>query len=294
MPGVPDNYPSPFLNKQGQHQYEQFKKNKATLKVRKRVLESYRNGETDIVFRSISHMESTFQKMKNISLNSSVFVEPKSQTCERHALQCEALSSYFLEQEELLRFYALGWISEPNLQELSVLNPELFANQVVKRLEEFGMTCHDADPNGDTPCNIYTSLALKKVYGVDEFYWYRGNKRHYMNANQIYDYLTRGAEGWKLIGEANDQLNLDKAAFYANQGLPVVAVSKGAVHGHIALMMPSLAIETSDLDDWEGFFLPKVTSFFIGRPEKSFYYKKISFAWTSPNGVLFFVKIPEN
>ncbi|WP_456462100.1 hypothetical protein [Reichenbachiella sp.] len=292
VPSVPGDYPSLFVDAIEAQKVEQYRINRDQIRVRLRVLENYQNGIPDKVFSSVGDMERAFQTMNNVSLNTSVYVDPDNETCQNYPFRCEDLSTYYMEQEKLLRYHAMGWISQPTLDELSVLNPALYTRQITNKLKEFGLTCHDADPNGNTPCNIYTSLALKKVYGLDEFFFYHEGQRRYMNSNEIYDYLSRGSNGWRLVGVANNQENLDKAAFYANQGQAVVVVSQGASYGHTAIVMPSLAIETSTLPGWKGLYLPKVTSFFIGKPEKSFFYKKMSYAWSSPNGVLIFVKNP--
>ena len=232
--------------------------------------------------------------INNVSLNTSVFTNTESNMCKSRPLECAELSSTYLEQMKLLRFYSLGWISEPTLIEASVLNPDYFASQVLSDLDEFGRTCNNADPSQNTPCNKYTASLLRKIYGVDDlFVTIRGERRD-MLANEIFAYLATQPNDWQLIGSASKQEALDKASFYANQGAAVVAVSRGKKHGHVAVVMPSLTIETSSSKGWRGLYLPKVTSFFIGRPEKSFYYKKISFAWSSPNGVYFYVKIPKD
>ncbi|MEE4001812.1 hypothetical protein V1T75_15820 [Tenacibaculum sp. FZY0031] len=125
-----------------------------------------------------------------------------------------------------------------------------------------------------SPCNKFVSEALKSAYGVNDFY--STEKNRHMVANEIYKYLKSSSK-WTLLGKANDQNALNSAQGYANIKKAVVAVYKGNVHGHIALILPGTLSQSSS---WN-LKVPNSASFFIYKPDKSYISKKMSFAFSS-------------
>ncbi|SHM62400.1 hypothetical protein SAMN05444266_109231 [Chitinophaga jiangningensis] len=275
-------------------QYEMFKRDLNITKIRLEILDYYRQGKPHPVFTSNADFESFGQRVNQVSRYASVFNDKSSSTYTKFPLQCEMAAKHHTDNLKLLRLYSQGLIPEAVLNDASVLNPELYAYEIGNMLKEFGNSCNAADANGDTPCNLYVSLALNRVYGLEGFYTTNPNgTKRYMAANEIYNYLTGDPRGWKMIGPATMQQNLYDAAFYASQGRAVVYVSPGNPHGHVAIGMPSLCEDVSSGAAYAGLKLPRVTSFFLGRPEASFYNRPISYAWSNPRDVMIFVWEPK-
>lgn len=116
------------------------------------------------------------------------------------------------------------------------------------------------EPIPDYACNIYTATLLNKLYGVDQGLFKRQNGE-WLTANQI---AARAAIDGKFnaIGTALNQSNLDKAAYFATIGKPVIAVYYSKTgHGHVSLLLPGLnAGATSRSGSWE-MWVPLITNY---------------------------------
>ncbi|WGH75490.1 hypothetical protein P8625_15705 [Tenacibaculum tangerinum] len=151
------------------------------------------------------------------------------------------------------------------------LNPN-WKSDLTNMLHEF-LQCNE--PIDDiSPCNKFVSEALQSAYGVNDFY--STEKNRHLIANEIYSYLKTSSK-WTLLGKASDQNTLNNAQGYANLKKAVVAVYKGDVHGHIALILPGTLSQSST---WN-LKVPNSASFFIYKPNKSYIGKKMSFAFSS-------------
>ena len=149
--------------------------------------------------------------------------------------------------------------------------------------------CKPTDPvNDKSPCNYLLSNVLEKGWGLTEFKTPSG----YLSANSIFKLLEERSD-WIKLGAADKQGALNVAQTLANKGFPVIAASEGAVHGHVALIIPG---EESMSGKW-GLDVPNSASFFLGRPHKSYIGKMLSFAWSSDqksNVVIFFkAEVPD-
>ncbi|MBV7530627.1 hypothetical protein [Chitinophaga sp. sic0106] len=297
IPGIPEvgaDHPLKQILTNDGLQYEMFKRDLNITRIRKEILEYYAQGKPHPIFTTNNDFQVYGQRLNQVGRYASVFSDKSSGTYNKYPLQCEQAATHHINNMKLLRLFSEGLIPEAVLNEASVLNPELYAYEIGNMLKEFGNSCNAADANGDTPCNLYVSMALNRIYGLDGFYKTNDNgTKRYMTANEIFNYLGSEPQGWKAIGQATVQQNLYDAAFYASQGRAVVFVSAGQAHGHVAIGMPSLCEDVSGGAAYAGLKLPRVTSFFLGRPEASFYNRPMSYAWSDPRGVMIYVWEPK-
>jgi hypothetical protein len=129
--------------------------------------------------------------------------------------------------------------------------------------------------NDLSPCNRFVGKGLVDVYGVQDFVHGGG----YLTANAIFDYVSTAGNGWKSIGILADADNSLCAQYLANKGTPVIAVIKGAVHGHVAMVLPG---EPKTSQTWGG-FAPNSAAFKYERPTSAQTYvnERLSLAFTA-------------
>lgn len=137
------------------------------------------------------------------------------------------------------------------------------------------MVCRTGDALNDTsPCNTFAGRGLDAIYGVTDFKSGDG----YLTANGIADYLASSSQ-WAALGALFDADNNLCAQALANKAYPVVAVLKGAEHGHIALVIPG---DLGQSGSW-GFSVVNSASFRLNEPGKAYVNGKISLAFSPEN-----------
>lgn len=141
--------------------------------------------------------------------------------------------------------------------------------------------------NDTSACNWFLSRALEKLYGVKDFV--PAGDAEWLSANAIYDHV-RGDPNWSRLGSASDPAVLADAAQGAANGQPVIAASKGNPHGHVALILPGELLPSGSWNQK----VPNSASFFLDETRtvaKAYVGCKLSWAFTSPNGVEIFWRL---
>jgi hypothetical protein len=137
------------------------------------------------------------------------------------------------------------------------------------------LSCKETDPlnvNDQTPCNQFVGHALKRIWGLDDFW----DNNQILDANHIAAYLATHLPPWQLIGVADDQHTLTTAQQFANESVPVVAV-RSAMPGHVALIIPG---KLSSSSHWK-MKVPNSASFFKGHPNASYVGGRLSNAFSA-------------
>lgn len=120
-------------------------------------------------------------------------------------------------------------------------------DQRATRLLSAQLSCDPTAPINDaSPCNRFVGKGLVDLYDASDFV--RGDG--YLSANEIYDYVSKKDNGWKPIGVLANADNSLCAQYLANKGTPVIAAIKGAVHGHVAFVLPG---EPKASTSWGGY-----------------------------------------
>jgi hypothetical protein len=132
------------------------------------------------------------------------------------------------------------------------------------------------------PCNVFTSKALMRIYGINDFI----NGDQHFTANQIYNFIILHPDLWTLLGNASSQDALNQAQGYANLGKAVIAVLKNENGpGHVAIIIPG---ELGNSSNW-GLNVPNSASFFLNKPNKSYVGKNLSYAFSASEKVKVFL-----
>lgn len=160
---------------------------------------------------------------------------------------------------------------------LTSLASDDWQRDVEAMLAEF-MSCGGPTPP-NTPCNIFTSKALKRIYGITDFDRQDGS---FLTANEIASYVEFNTTKWTLLGAGNVQQTLTDAQEYANRKKAIIAVQYNATgHGHVAIILPG-SLQPSG--SWQ-LKCPNSASFFLNRPRQAYVSKPLSFAFTNPTEV---------
>lgn len=157
-------------------------------------------------------------------------------------------------------------------------NEQEWKKDVESMLYEF-MQCKEVIDD-ISPCNHFLGKALKRIYSIDDFE--RPNQpSQFLTANEVATYVTT-SDKWTLLGPASSQEVLNEAQGYANVKKAVIAVLPAQPYGHVAIVLPGNLEESQQ---WGGLKVPNSASFFLNRPQKSYIGKKLSFAFSTPDGV---------
>jgi hypothetical protein len=136
--------------------------------------------------------------------------------------------------------------------------------------------CDPQDRTNDrSPCNTFASRGLEAIYHVTDFKVAGGG---YMSANEIYDNVSLDPH-WAKLGTVFDEDNNLCAQALANNSFPVIAVQKGAGHGHIALVLPGAPARSPS---WK-FLTANSASFFLDQPNTGYINKLLSNAFGEEN-----------
>jgi hypothetical protein len=273
---------------------ERYKSANVIASVSTRVSLNFSNGNTDPVFNSIESYKDIERLINNSLYYAEYFTDAKNEIVNRKPMACANISNGYLYQARLLRYYSQGLIDEYEFRHYSIRDIDLLANDYQELLLEFELSCN-AGNAGDvsTPCNRFTAMALKSIYGIDDFINQpNGDNQQIPFANQMFEMVSRD-EHWHLIGPASNQDANYSAALYAAEGRAVIAIQPSIDHnesGHVVIVLPGIPREGTGNPGYGNVLLPFVASWFKGRPEKTFYYKKLSYAFSNGEGVLFFYR----
>lgn len=257
-----------------------------------RVKNNFSNGTTDPVFSSIEKYNDLKKLLDNSLSYARYFSDSKNEIVKRQPMSSAEISNGYLHQAKLLRFYSEGKITDVQFRDFSIMDLELLAEEYRKLLIEFDISCN-AGNAGDvaSPCNRFTAMVLKSIYKIDDFINIpSGDNQQIPLANKIYEFVSTD-EKWHLIGSANSQDANDAAALYAAEGRPVIAIQPNATgSGHVCVVLPGIPKEGTGNPGYGPVKLPYVASWFKDHPEKTFYYRKLSYAFGNGEGVVFYYR----
>jgi hypothetical protein len=132
--------------------------------------------------------------------------------------------------------------------------------------------CTEGDPMKGA-CNSLVGRVLDKTYGYPDF---RLGDR-YMNVVELNAFLPAHPT-WTMMGYAGEQLVLNQAQLDANNGAPVIAISRDQV----VLVLPSRELFHSPT--WN-LCVPLSAGHVVGDPSKNFSSGLLSTPWDTPHGV---------
>ncbi len=136
----------------------------------------------------------------------------------------------------------------------------------------------EGDLNDRSACNWFAARALGAVYGIDDFL--KNNKLSWMSANEMLDYVKQ-SDRWTRLGDATDNVALQNAAAGAASGHAILAIRRGAPHGHVAVILPG---ELKKSTTWN-MDVPNSASFQLDSVDNSYVGCRLSAAFQSPKGV---------
>ncbi len=147
-------------------------------------------------------------------------------------------------------------------------------------LEEYNDCVAEAETHQD--CKTFTARAICEYNGLDDL----KEDGEYIMYDEIYDFITSG-DSWKSLGFAPDQEVMTEAQDLANQGYAVIAVNTEDKHKFTVLIVKG---ELSKSGKWDA-EVPTCAAFFPASSSmEAFINQTINYAWSSPDGVEFFVK----
>ena len=147
-------------------------------------------------------------------------------------------------------------------------------------LEEYEACSQNAHKNND--CKCFTAQAICEYYGISDF---KDEKGEYIEYHDIHDYILENPE-WKSLGMADEKGVLVSAHDQAVQGYPVLAVDTEDKHKFVVMILPG---EMGNSRKWGG-EVPQSAAFFPASGPPPFIDQTINYAWSSPQGIQFWVK----
>jgi hypothetical protein len=133
--------------------------------------------------------------------------------------------------------------------------------------------CAEGDPTKGT-CNSFVGRVLDKTYGYPDF---RLGDR-YMNVAELNAFLPSSTT-WTMMGYAGEQLVLDQALLDANNGAPVIALSRDQV----VLVLPGRELQHSPT--WN-LCVPLSAGHVLGEHSQNYTSDLLSTPWDTPHGVV--------
>jgi len=131
-------------------------------------------------------------------------------------------------------------------------------------------------------CNWFVARAAEKLFGATDFT--PNENGHWLNANEIAQYVGSHGARWTKIGNADSQAALDAGAQAATDGQLVIAVKIGDPHGHVALLLPGKPKESGKWKSVVGAALrvPASAAFSLDHVESAYVGCRLSAAFSNP------------
>jgi hypothetical protein len=133
--------------------------------------------------------------------------------------------------------------------------------------------CTEGAPT-KSACNSFVGRVLDKTYGYPDFKL--GDR--YMNVAELNAFLPSSTT-WTMMGYAGEQLVLNRALLDANNGAPVIAVSRDQV----VLVLPSRELQHSPT--WN-LCVPLSAGHVSGDRSQNYTSDLLSTPWDTPHGVV--------
>jgi len=222
-----------------------------------RVKEFTSHGQPDPVFSSLSSYEET-KRQAEMCIQYAGNITRDIEKIKRDYPNTDTkLIMEWLQAGKELRYMADQYLPYSDKQfRFTTVDMDLLRNEITLAINYVKQN----EPIPDYACNIYTATLLSKIYGVDPSLFKHKNG-DWLNASEIAARASMEAQ-FNAIGTALNQGNLDKAAYLATIGKPVIAVYYSVTgHGHISLLLPGLnagaAFKSSSWDMW----VPLITNY---------------------------------
>jgi hypothetical protein len=147
-------------------------------------------------------------------------------------------------------------------------------------LEDYKDCVANAESNKD--CKSFTAKAVCEYNGIDDL----KKDGEYIMYNEIHDFVM-ASEHWTSIGFADSQESLSEAQRLANEDYPVIAIKTTDKHKFAVIIIKG---ELKKSSKWNS-EVPSCAVFFPASSKmESFIDKTINYAWSSPDGVEFFIR----
>lgn len=147
-------------------------------------------------------------------------------------------------------------------------------NTVTKGVAAANTSCTTEGEPHDGSCNSFVGMVVDKTYGQPDLKTTGG----YLSIAQLNAYLPASTT-WTFMGPAASQDVLDQAQADANNGAPVIAVSKD----HAALLLPSPILVLSR--GFANLCVPMSAAHFSADPRLNYASGPLSLSWPLPDGV---------
>lgn len=147
-------------------------------------------------------------------------------------------------------------------------------------LENFNY-CQD-NAETELTCKFFIAKAISEYYGINDF----------KDGDNFVDYenirnMVENDPDWEKLGEATDQLVLEKAQVNANKGIPTIAINTDNLYGHVVIITKG---NLTKAHNWNGLMAPNCASFFMVKSVKPFVNKSMGYAYSTPESVYLYTK----
>ncbi|MFT7156619.1 MAG: hypothetical protein ACI8Q1_001634 [Parvicella sp.] len=147
-------------------------------------------------------------------------------------------------------------------------------------LLEYNDCVANAESNKD--CKSFTARAICEYNGIDDL----KKDGDFVMYNEIHDFVL-ASENWTTLGFADSQETLSEAQRLANEDYPVIAIKTADKYKFAVIIIKG---ELKKSNKWNS-DVPSCAVFFPASSKmESFIDKTINYAWSSPEGVEFFIR----
>lgn len=211
-------------------------------------------GESDPVFENIEELLFN-QHIAKAAVQNSLWISEEFERIKAEYPNInEDIILKWINAGKTKRYEAIGYLPQSdNTFRYTTLDLEIVRAEIKNVIEEL----EDTHEIQEFACNIYTALIASKIYNVN-LDLFKDNADVFLNSNQL---SLRAASDprFKKIGVASEQTNLDRAAYLATIGKPVIALRLNPIgKGHTTLLLPGLTDFRSG--SWER-YVPRVTNY---------------------------------
>jgi hypothetical protein len=147
-------------------------------------------------------------------------------------------------------------------------------NTITKGVALANTSCTAEDEPHGGSCNSFVGMVVDKTYGQPDLKTRGG----YLSVAQLNAYLPASTT-WTFMGPAARQDVLNQAQTDANNGAPVIAISKD----HEALLLPSPVLVLSR--GFANLCVPMSAAHFSTDPSLNYASGPLSLSWALPDGV---------
>lgn len=167
-----------------------------------------------------------------------------------------------------------------NQQNSDPRTEEVKQASIEELMERYEFCKDNADSKNE--CKHFIAQSICEYNAISDL---RDENGNYVDYHSIFELISQD-EKWKNIGDASNQQVLTDAQTLANEGLPVIAINTSDKHKFSVLIIKG---ETKASRSWN-LNTPNSAAFFPVSGPKSYINKPLSYSWSSPEGILLFVR----